>query len=345
MERHPLCQRLGLKHPIIKAPMAGGADSPQLIAAVGNAGGMGMIGAAYLRPEQLHNDITTLQGLSDKPFGINLFVPESIPPRPVPDAAIAALTPLCAAANLAPPQLPKQLEYPYDALLEIALSSGASALSFTFGLPPTDSMKKARQAGMQVFGTATNLAEAQQLSTLGVDAIIAQGQEAGGHRGGFLANAPMMTTLALTKQLTSQLDTPVISTGGLMHGKHIQTALQHGAAAVALGTAFLSCPEAAIPGAYKQALLNSQTDTTTLTAVFSGRLARGLPNTALNALTQTPDAVLPFPWQNALTKPLRSAAAQQNNADYLSLWAGQGVAQSRGQPAATLMAQLVAEMT
>lgn len=344
MDPSQLCQLLDIQHPIIKAPMAGGIDTPELVAAVSNAGGMGMIGAAYLSPEQLERDTAAVRQLTRQPFGINLFVPEPIPTRPNPEAAISALMPLCQTLGITAAELPDNPALPYEALFEVALASGASALSFTFGLPPEESLRKAKRAGLTVIGTATSTDEARQLTDAGVDAVVAQGSEAGGHRGGFLPANAMIGSLALTAQISARTDLPVISAGGIMNGAGISAALKLGAGAAALGTAFMTCPEAGIPDTYKQAILNSSAEDTTITSVFSGRPARGIRNTAMQTLEQSPEAILPFPWQNSLTKGVRSASAAQNNADFLSLWAGQGLELARQLPAAELMAALIQEM-
>ncbi len=340
-----LCQLLAIKHPVIKAPMAGGADSPALVAAASEAGGMGFIGGAYLSPQQLATDCAAIRNLTDKPFGVNLFVPETTPAYPSNSPrAIAALTPLCQTLSIPAPVLSHDQGQSFDQQLAVVLSSGASALSFTFGLLPESAMLAARQAGITLIGTATSTEEACLLEQSGVDVIIAQGSEAGGHRGGFSNSNPMIGTLALVPQISAAVSLPVIATGGIMNGQGIRAAIQLGASAAQLGTAFLTCPEANIPASYKQAIFSSKAEQTRLTRAFSGRYARGIINPMMEALDAQPDAILPFPWQNSLTRPLRSAAAQADNADYLSLWAGQGLELARQLSAAQLMAALIEEL-
>lgn len=339
------CQLLAIDHPIIKAPMAGGADSPALVAAASEAGGMGFIGGAYLNPQQLAADCAAVRALTRKPFGVNLFAPELVPERPTyTDTAIQALSPFHTAMDIPPPHLEGHQGHSFEQQLETVLNSEASVLSFTFGRLPDAAMQTIRKAGITLIGTATSTEEARLLEHSGVDAIVVQGSEAGGHRGGFSNNTPMIGTLALVSQASAAVKVPVIAAGGIMNGQGVRAALQLGACAAQLGTAFLTCPEATIPDSYKQAILSSKAEQTRLTRAFSGRYARGITNRVMDILDAQPDAILPFPWQNNLTRPLRSAGAQADNANYLSLWAGQGLEQARQLSASQLMAALIEEL-
>lgn len=341
-----LCQQLAIQHPIIKAPMAGGVDRPELVAAVSNSGGMGFIGGAYLTPDQLAADCKSISQLTDKPFGINLFVPEPLPALPDNiEPALNALKPFFEELQLPPPTLPAAPASSFEQQLAVALNSGARALSFTFGLLPDAAMAAARAKGILLVGTATSVEEAIALEKSGVDAVVAQGSEAGGHRGGFLPGNAQIGTLALIPQIVSAVQIPVIAAGGIMNGQGIRAALQLGASAAQLGTAFMTCPESGIPDAYKQAILNSSAEQTRLTTAFSGRHARGIVNRVMDQLDQTPEAILPFPYQNSLTRPMRTAAAQMGKADYLSLWAGQGLGLARELTANELMIMLIEEMS
>jgi nitronate monooxygenase len=188
--------------------------------------------------------------------------------------------------------------------------------------------------------------EAGLLTDAGVDAIVAQGSEAGAHRGTFAApfDEAMVPTLQLVRQVRASMATPVIASGGLMDGSDIASALAAGASAVALGTAFLACPESGASDVYKRALLAAGKDTTVVTRVFSGRPARGLKNEFIARLEGAEKIILPYPLQNALTRSMRSAAAEQGNAGFLSLWAGQGVARARAMPAGELVRCLAKEL-
>ena len=206
-------------------------------------------------------------------------------------------------------------------------------------------MSRLKSRGIVILGTATTVEEARQLEQAGVDAVVAQGAEAGAHRGTFLDSfeSSMIPTLDLVRATVGAVRIPVIATGGIMDGRDIVAALKAGASAAQLGTAFLPCPESGASEVYKRAILAAKQDTTVVTRAFSGRPARGLRMLSSNRGRET-ELILPYPLQNALTRPMRTAAAQQGIPDYLSLWAGQGVARARAMPAGDLVARLVREM-
>jgi nitronate monooxygenase len=338
-------QMLDCEHPIIQAPMAGGGDTPELVAAVGNAGGIGFIGAAYLTPAQIADSGRAVRALTSRRFGINLFAPAPAPPVRGLDAAVARLAPYHVELGLPPPTAPPLPADHFDAQLAAALESGASAFSFTFGLLPAAAIAAIKARGLILLGTATTVAEAIALQDSGVDAIIAQGSEAGGHRGTFLGDFAdaQIGTLALVPQIVDAVRVPVIASGGIMDGRGIAAALALGAGAVQLGTAFLTCDEAGIADAYKSAILHSGENATRVTRAFSGRPARGIVNRFMAEVEADGSAIPAFPIQNALTRPLRTAAARQGRAEFLSLWAGQGLRMARRQSAAALVARLVTE--
>lgn len=346
--RTRLTDRLGLAHPIIQAPM-GGVTTPELVAAVCEAGALGCIAAAYYDPEQINAACQRVRQLTNKPFGINLFAPVPVPilNQAQIDRAIMRLQSYHDELGLPAPQLPDQAYIPFDAQLAAVLDCGASVFSFTFGIPPAADLAAIKAQGMYVMGTATTVAEAMTLADAGVDAIIAQGSEAGAHRGSFLGDFDdaLIGTMALVPQIVDASSLPVIASGGIMDGRGLLAALALGASAVQMGTAFLTCSETGIAPPYKQAILNAPEDATTLTRAFSGRPARGIVNRLIREL-EHPDArddILPYPWQNALTRKLRNAAAQAEQADYLSLWAGQGLRLAKQQTTAELIARLLQE--
>ncbi|HUH84228.1 MAG TPA: nitronate monooxygenase [Stellaceae bacterium] len=340
-----LTRRLGLAYPIIQAPLAGGGDTPELVAAVSNAGGIGFIGAAYLSPTQIAETARAVRAKTARPFGINLFAPVPAPAPPGdPAPALARVAPFFAELGLPAPGLPSSAGLDFREQLSAALESAAAAFSFTLGLLPEDAMTGAKARGMMLLGTATTVAEALLLERAGVDAVVLQGAEAGGHRASFAhaVDQALIGTMALVPQAADALSVPVIASGGIMDGRGLAAALALGAAGAQLGTAFLTCTEAGVPEAYKAAILAASEDATRLTRAFSGRMARGIANRFMAAI-DAGDAILPFPLQNALTRPLRLAAAQQGKGDYLSLWAGQGVRLARRQSAAALVTRLAAE--
>lgn len=341
-----LTRLLGCDVPIVQAPMAGGGDTPQLVAAVANAGGFGCIGAAYLDAEQIDAAARAVRALTARPFGINLFAPTTLGDGANAEVALGRLAAYYRELGVTLPSLPASPRS--DAFAEqaaAALDSGASVLSFTFGLPPDAIVAAARARRVTLVGTATSVAEAQALERAGVDAIVAQGVEAGGHRGTFLGDfaAAQVGTITLVPLIADAVGVPVIASGGIMDGRGIAAALALGAAGVQLGTAFLTCVEAGVADVYKDAILRAAETDTQVTRAFSGRPARGIVNRFLKEVDATADTIAPFPLQNALTRPLRSAAAKQGRAEFLSLWAGQGAPLARRLPAAALVARLVAE--
>jgi nitronate monooxygenase len=345
MMRDSLLQRLTLTTPIIQAPMAGGGDTPALVAAVSNSGGLGSIGATYSTVAQIHELAREVRAQTTRPFAINLFAPvASDDPGGQVDAALARLAPYYDELGV---ELPRQLPPPawkFDEQLAAAMESGAAVFSFTFGLLPAAAMEAAKSR-MFVIGTATTVAEAVALARSGVDAIVAQGSEAGGHRGSFAVpfEQAMVGTMALVPQIVDAVDVPVIASGGIMDGRGIAAALALGASAAQLGTAFLTSEEAGIADVYKEAILAAGEHETRITRAFSGRPARGIVNRFMSDIDASGTA-LPFPYQNALTRPLRQAAARQGRADMLSLWAGQGVRLARRERAADLMTRIMAEL-
>jgi nitronate monooxygenase len=343
-----LTERLGLRHPIIQAPLAGGGDTPELIAAVSEAGAFGFIGAAYLTPPQILEAARAVRARTERPFGVSLFAPFRAPEAPKdPRVALARLAPYYAELGLAPPEIPALKPDAFPEQFAAALESAASVFSFTFGLVPADAIAAIKKRGMFLMGTATNVEEAITLERAGVDAIVAQGSEAGGHRGTFGEpfEAGMIGTVALVPQVADAVTVPVVASGGIMDGRGIAAALALGASAVQMGTAFLTCDEAGIPPAYKDAILTAYENATRLTRAFSGRPARGIANRFMTEMEAagTGDHILPFPLQNTLTRPLRTAAAKQARPEYLSLWAGQGLRLARRQSASELVARLARE--
>jgi nitronate monooxygenase len=339
---------LKFRHPIIQAPLAGGGDTPDLVAAVSNSGGLGFIGGAYLSPEQIAQTARIVKSKTTGPFGINLFAPSTpASSSAAPEIAIRRLAPYFSELGLPAPALPAGPSFTFSDQLAAALESEVSVFSFTFGLLPAEAIEALKQKNIFVVGTATTVNEAIELEKSRVDAVVAQGSEAGGHRGTFQgdSDASMIGTISLVPQVADAVRVPVIASGGIMDGRGIAAALVLGASAVQLGTAFLTCNESGIPDAYREAILNAMEDQTRITRAFSGRPARGIVNRFMNEMESGDgkESILPFPLQNVLTRPLRTAAAKNGRAEFLSLWAGQGVRMARRQSAAELVARLVKE--
>jgi nitronate monooxygenase len=347
MTQNDFLRDLGIQHPIIQAPMAGGPSTPELVAAVSNAGALGSLGSAYSTPEQIAVDIKKVRALTDNPFNVNLFAGGYTPESPV-DAApmLALLGEIHEALHLPPPTLPAWPRNSFAEQLQIVLEARPAVFSFTFGIPEPQAMARLKDAGIAIFSTATTVQEGKLLEASGVTAIVAQGAEAGSHRGTFAGpfESAMVPTAELVRSLRAAVSAPIIASGGLMDGRDIAQALARGARAAQLGTAFLACFEAGTSEAYRRAILAARTDTTVITRAFSGRPARGLRNTFITKLDGEEKIILPFPLQNALTRPMRTAAAKLGESGYLSLFVGQGVTRARAMSATELVQRLVAEM-
>lgn len=344
----PSLDRLALRHPVIQAPMAGGATTPALVAAVSEAGGLGMLGAGLMSPEAIGQAINEVRHLTGRPFGVNLFVPEVH--RPDPDAAaIEAMADLLApwyrelAASVPARPLPPPPDFRAQA--DVVLAAGVDVFSFTFGVPEAAMLRAFRDRGCVVIGTATTVAEGLILAEAGVDAVVAQGSEAGGHRGTFAGTfeRALVGTMALVPQMAAALPLPVIAAGGIMDGRGIAAALTLGATAAQLGTAFLATMESGIHPMYKQAILDATDQATAITRALTGKAARGIRTPLMAAIEQAGIAIPPYPVQAALTAPLRRAATRWGRTDVMALWAGQGAGQARAVPAASLVAALARE--
>jgi nitronate monooxygenase len=346
---HAFRARLGIAHPIIQAPMGGGGSTPELAAAVSNAGGLGFLAAAYLTPPQISEAIADVRKRTAKPFGVNLFCggyEKADAAEPVPPAMMALLARHHAALGLPPPEAPGAQRDPAPAQLEAVLAARVPVFSFTFGIPAPAILARFKADGTYLMGTATTVEEGRRLAAAGVDAIVAQGAEAGAHRGTFAApfERAMVGIVALVPAIADAVrDVPVIASGGIMDGRGIVAAEALGAVAVAMGTAFLVCEEAGVPEAYKAAITRAAEDRTALTRAFSGRPARGIVNAFLEE-AEASGAIAPFPLQNALTRPMRNAAAKAGDIERLSLWAGQGLRLARRMKAAELVRVLVREI-
>jgi nitronate monooxygenase len=338
-----LLKLLGIGYPIIQGPMGGGPSTPELVAAVSNAGGLGSLGAAYLTPDQITEAISRIRALTSQPFNVNLFAGGWCTERDF-DAGpmLELLAEVHEKLGLPPPAAPTPTSDPFPPQLEAVLDARPPIFSFTFGIPDPDAMLRLKARGIVILGTATTSEEARQLAHAGVDAIVAQGSEAGAHRGTFAGSfeSSMIPTLNLVRATATAVSLPIIATGGLMDGRDINSAIDAGASAAQLGTAFLPCPESGASEVYKRAILAAKEDTTVVTRAFSGRPARGLRNAFMTSVDGR-EPILPYPLQNALTRPMRTAAAQQGLPDYLSLWAGQGVARACAMPAGDLVARLL----
>lgn len=322
--------------PIVLAPLAGGPSTPELAAAVSNAGGLGFLAAGYLSAAELADRRRRLAELTSRPFGVNLFVPG--PPGDLARVRqfAAEIEPDATGAGARLGE-PRHDDDDWDAKIGYLMDAPADVVSFTFGIPGEDVIAGLRARGTEVWVTVTSLDEARRAAAAGADLLVVQGYEAGGHRGG-TSDAPEEATglIALLQLVTARLDTPVVATGGIATGKAIAAVLCLGARAAALGTAFLDCPEAATAPVHRSALHDDVP--TRLTRAFSGRTARGIENGFLRAHSQSAPAA--YPEVHHLTSPMRKAARRAGLADYVNLWAGQAYPLTAVAPAAGLVRDL-----
>jgi nitronate monooxygenase len=331
--------------PIVLAPM-GGSATVELVAAVGNAGGFGILPCAYLTAEQIAAQTAALGEKTSRPFGVNVFVEH--PPYEA-DAAVLAhaherLRPYREELGIPHPERPAVPPDRYQAQIEAILRARPAVFTFTFGIPDAQTLRRFRDAGIFTIGTATTVDEALALKAAGVDGVFAQGSEAGAHRGTFLApvEASLVGTLALVPQVVDATGLPVIAAGGIGDGRGVAAALALGAEAAALGTSFLLADESGVAPAYRAMLASESARGTVLTRAFSGRTARGIANRIVTDLAD-PNDIAPYPFQNAMTRDIRTAAAEQGRAEFLSLWAGQAARLAKAKPAAEIVVDLMRE--
>jgi nitronate monooxygenase len=346
-----LCNQLTIRLPIIQAPMAGGIVTPVLINEVMKHGGLGFLPLGYLSIDEAREAIRKTAALASNRFGVNIFLsaPPTNPSTKQINTMLKCINKYREALGLSIfSELSLYKEPELDELLEMIISEGITTLSFTFGMLPNHVMKMLQQKGIFVIGTATTVQEGLALEDAGCHAVIAQGYEAGGHRGGdFLEGQPggFIGTMALVPQMVDMLNIPVIASGGIMDGRGICAALGLGASAVQMGTAFLTCDESGASSMHKQMIIERPENSTVITSVFTGKPARGFNNEFVTTLEKNfrNDELLSYPLQHQLTKELRNKANQLSCAEYAGLWSGQGTRLSRAIPVAKLMESLEKE--
>lgn len=340
----------GVEFPIIQAPMVG-VSTPKLAAAVSNAGGLGSIGIGASTPEQARAMISETRVLTNKPFNVNLFCHRPAMANAQREAAwLEYLRPYFAEFGATPPAELKEIYKSFlqdEAMLELLLSERPAVVSFHFGLPPQEQIRALKQAGIILLASATTPAEAALVEEAEVDFIVAQGIEAGGHRGVFEPEQgdAGIGTLPLVRLIAKQTRLPVIAAGGIMDGQGIAAAMALGASAVQLGTAFILCPESSANAAYRQTMKSERARHTQITSVISGRPARGIINRIFSEVGAPGPYRLPdYPITYDAAKALHAAASARGNNDFAVQWAGQGAALAREMPAAELIRTLVEEM-
>lgn len=346
----PFLRKLGVELPIIQAPMAG-VSTPEMAAAVSTAGGLGSIGIGAVDAEQARQMIAAVRAKTDRPFQVNVFCHRPAVADAVREAAwLKRLEPEFTRCGAMPPRSLKEIYESFltdDAKLSMLLTERPAVVSFHFGLPAQDRIDALQRAGIVLFATATNLDEAQAAAAAGIDIVVAQGYEAGGHRGLFdpAAADERLGTTALTRLLTTRLDIPVIAAGGIMDGAGIAAALMLGAVAAQLGTAFIGCPESSADAGYRAALFGPAAQHTLITSAISGRPARCLANQFTEFCAGVePHAIPDYPIAYDAGKALHAAAKARGVFGYGAQWAGQGAPLARTAPAGELVANLRSEL-
>jgi len=346
------CRSLGIEVPILLAGMAGGPATPELAAAVSKAGGLGTLGAAYMTPEEIDQAIRQIRSMTDRPFAVNLFVPCPEPKAVLTESLQNLLNQIRREVGLKPVSgdLPLHSET-FHEQFAVLLDHRVPVISSAFGILPEQQLKLAHEAGAKVVTMVTSIREAILAERSGCDFIVAQGYEAGGHRGTFVLDGRPegigIGTLALVPQISDRVRIPVVAAGGIMDGRGLVASLVLGAQGVQLGTRFLTAAESGAHPAYQAALSSaskSEDAPTVITRVFSGRPARGIRNRFVEVMEASPAEPLPFPLQNDVTRDIRKAAANRSDAEYMSLWAGQNVPLIRtGETAAGIIQSIVRE--
>ncbi len=336
------CQRFGLRVPILLAPMAG-ACPPSLSIAVAKAGGMGAAGALLMSPSAIAKWMQDFRASSNGAVQLNLWIPD---PPPVRDAAHEAKVreflgrfgpPVPEnAGDATPPD--------FAAQCEALLQAGPAVVSSIMGVYPKDFVARLKERGIAWFATATTVTEAVAAEAAGADVIVAQGAEAGGHRGAFDAGEAERRAVGLFALLPAVVDAvrlPVVATGGIGDGRGVAAALALGASAAQVGTAFLRCPEAKLAPAWADALARTRPEDTVISRAFSGRPGRSIATDyALAALAPDAPAPAPYPVQRGLTAAMREAAVKENDVQRMQVWAGQSAAMARAEPAEDVVARL-----
>ncbi|MEH7415550.1 nitronate monooxygenase family protein [Neobacillus drentensis] len=342
-----LCEILDITYPIIQAGMAGGPTTVELVASVSNAGGLGTLGAAYMQPEEIRAAIRKIKEQTSKPFAVNLFCTVWQDQYAGVEDSQKVLNVI--REKLGMESLGTQVETNnfFEEQFKVLIEEKVPVISTAFGILPRDKMAKVKELGIKVTSMVTTVREAQLAEKGGADIIIAQGSDAGGHRGTFEIEkntlGATIGTFSLVPQIVDAVSIPVAAAGGIMDSRGLVAALALGAQGIQMGTAFLTTVESGAHRVYKEALVNSTEESTVITKVFSGRPARGIMNAFIQAYQDANVSPAEFPTQNTLSSDIRKEAALQNNSEYMSLWAGQGTRLLQNEiPAEKLINDLVA---
>lgn len=341
-------QDLDINYPIIQAGMAGGVTTPELVAAVSETGSLGTLGAGYMSAEQMRDSIRKIKQLTNQPFAVNLFIPETpdVTEEEI-EKANEWLQPFREELNIAEkPEVKKTSRSLFEEQVEIIIEERVPICSFTFGLPPEETVQQLERENIKLIGTATTVNEAIANEEIGMDMVVVQGSEAGGHRGTFIGSFEdsMIGTMALVPQTVDRVDIPVIAAGGIMDARGVLAAMVLGADAVQMGTAFVTSLESGAKNQHKEAILSSHEEEPVITSAFSGKPARGIRNDFITQMAEHETDLPEYPIQNTLTKGIRSEAAKQNRPEWMSLWCGQNPRLSKNQSVGEMIAEIVAQV-
>jgi nitronate monooxygenase len=346
-----LTAKLEIDYPVIQGPL-GGLSSQKLTAAVSNFGGLGSFGAHGLAPEAIKEAIAEIRSLTSKPFAMNLWVSMEDEGARTSDEnafnrSLAPLTGHLAALGAPRPTFEPYSPARFEDQARVLLDAKVPVFSFIFGIPPRGVLEECRAKSIVTIGTATTPEEGAALQEAGVDAIVASGFEAGGHRGSFLraAEDSLTGTLSLVPQIVDNVDVPVIAAGGIGDARGVVAALALGAEAVQMGTVFLACEESGASVLHRQALRGKKAGHTGLTKNFTGRLARGIHNRLRQELNRDGTAILPYPLQRSLVRNLAIPAEAAGRSDLLPLWAGQSANLSTCTDVSVFLTSLVEEVS
>ncbi len=341
-----LTRTLQIQYPIIQAGMAG-STTPSLVATVSEKGGLGTIGAGYFSIEKLESEIQTVKSLTKQPFGVNLFVPKEntgVNPDQI-EHMNAWLKPYRRAFHLEEPVVNIEESQKFKDAVNKVIEYKVPVCSFTFGIPNHQIIEKLKENNVILIGTATTVEEAIENEKAGMDIVIAQGSEAGGHRGSFLrlgdSEEPMIGTMSLVPQVVDHVSIPVVAAGGIMDERGLLASIMLGAQGAQMGTAFLTSNESGANDLLKEAILISKETDTIVTNVFSGKNARGINNQFVKEMSQYQGEIPEYPIQNQLTNQIRKTAVQQGESELTHIWSGQSPRLAKKQKAEELMDRII----
>lgn len=323
-----------------------GVSTPEMAAEASMAGGVGSLGAAVMDPDEIRAAIRKIRSLTDLPFNINLFAHGEVPEKASTDFYVKKLKGYEAEVAFHTPEQAKLPPFTLEEQAAVLLEERVPIFSFTFGIPSQKILQAFKKIKTVIIGTATHLQEAIELEKAGVDFIVCQGKEAGGHRGTFIGplDEALIPAMQLLKELKGKVSVPLIGSGGIMNGRQIAKFLEAGASAVQLGTIFIAAYESMASEAYKRAVLEWKSHPTILTRAFSGRWARSIANRYACDMAPFELEIPPFPLAQSLAIPMRQAAAKSNNPNFISLYAGTEFKDCKSASTSDIMSQLIAEM-